>query len=1122
MSLKFGIQPFWFWNGDMRDEEIRRQIREMAEKGIKGFFIHPRQGLSVPYLSEEWFRKVGIAVEEAKRRGLEVWLYDEYPYPSGVSGGLVVLDHPEFEAKALKARIFDVEGPKTIDMELSWGQVLLARAYPKENDSIDWDDPVELSHCIGTGYKENIFQMSGLTQYNRKRFFTGKPVKKLHWDAPEGTWHVCIILQVAVDNFKYFGKYVDPLNPEAVRYYINTTHEKYKEYFGHEFGKTIKGIFTDEITAFPPGMPWSPLLPQMFEKKNGYSLVDRLPALFERMGPDTDRVRYDYWNTVTNVFIESYEVQIRNWCEANNLLYVGEKPILRSRQLKYFHIPGIDAGHQKVGTRPDVASPKYRANAKVVSSAAHFYGKSGALCECFHSIGWGMTLQDMKWTFDWLAVQGISFFVPHAFFYTTDGLTKHDAPPSSFYQMPYWSHMGLLSDYAGKITDIMRMGRRKVDIIILDPASSQWTAMGEKRHLKEKLENGFSRLQRALLENHFDYYIMDPELFSQCDTRHGCIRFKNEKYRVLILPPMLNIEECALKRLKEYIEGGGVVIGVECLPIEKIGSSDTGSMFSEWFGMDAQDIYSHYVKDENLPDSGVLYTDIVAGNVYKRQDDENQIGVETSEKKKRVFFVKRVEEVPEMVANIVQRPISITKHTCQESRDTQEEVGDTCCERIDTQQGGRDTAREGEGTYQNAKASCCGVIDARLGSMEACPGSIDAPQEKDILAACYEADDQLSYFLVNTSDVPHKVRICLNCSKFLHPQVYCNDPGLEGSESIIEFDEGARERGFALEFAPYQAYILTVKEKQDGTSNIQAKAQDYIKKQKIDIDDDWEIYPKGMNALRLGLWRLKVEGSSDEKLVECKPIIDQIHDTGIALPVKLKDHFGCPKQLELPPLNCIYTAEFSVEDDVSLPVLLVMEPGSVQGEWYMLVNGNRVNSAQFAPQEIYLPTNLAVDISPYIKKGLNEIQVRITTQANHDGLVNPLYLFGRFGVVKENGKWKLCSISNVGKPGDLTGIGLPFYAGTVVYRKKVFINGAAEVMEMYIDDTGIEDVIALYVNGHHAGTRAWSPYRWIIDKNWIRTGENELELHVTNTLIRLFEGQYFDPRRHAYVNVCSS
>ncbi|SFQ31260.1 glycosyl hydrolase [Caldicoprobacter faecalis] len=1113
MSLKFGIQPFWFWNGDMRDDEIRRQIREMAEKGIKGFFIHPRQGLSVPYLSEEWFRKVGIAVEEAKKRGLEVWLYDEYPYPSGVSGGLVVLDHPEFEAKALKARIFDVEGPKAVDMELPWGQALLARAYPKKNDVIDWDDPVELLHCIGTGYKENIFQMSGLTQYNRKRFFTGKPVKKLHWDAPEGTWHVCIVLQVAVGDFKYFGKYVDPLNPEAMRYYINTTHEQYKKYFSHEFGKTIKGIFTDEITAFPPGMPWSPLLPEMFEKRNGYSLVDRLPALFERMGLDTDRVRYDYWNTVTNAFIESYEVQVRDWCEANNLLYVGEKPILRSKQLKYFHIPGIDAGHQKVGTRPDVASPKYRANAKLVSSAAHFYGKPGTLCECFHSIGWGMTLQDMKWTFDWLAVQGIGFFVPHAFFYTTDGLTKHDAPPSSFYQMPYWSYMGLLSDYADKITDIMKRGRRKADIIILDPISSQWTAMGEKRHLKEKLENGFSRLQRALLENHFDYYIMDPELFSQCDTRHGCIRFRDEEYKVLILPPMLNIEECALEKLKEYIEGGGIVIGVECLPVEKIGSSDTGSMFSQWFDVDARDIYGRYVGNENLSDARATYTDVVAGNVYNEQNDENQIRIEASAKKKKAFFVKSVEEVPEMVAKMVQRPISIIRDTCQGSRGTYQEVGGTCCESRDIQQ---------EDIYQNAKATCREVKDSHLESIEACPAGIDASQEKDILAACYEVDGQLSCFLVNTSGTQHRVRIYPNCNSFLHPQVSCSDPGLEGSESIIELDEDARERGFVLEFAPYQAYILTVKERQDEAIGLQAKAQSSAARQKIDLDDNWEVHPKGMNALRLGLWRLKVEGSSDEKLVECKPIIDQIHDTGIALPVKLKDHFGCPKQLELPTLNCIYTAEFSVEDDVSLPVLLVMEPGSVQGEWYMLVNGNRVNSAQFAPQEIYLPTNLAVDISPYIKKGLNEIQVRITTQANHDGLVNPLYLFGRFGVVKENGKWKLCSISNVGKPGDLTGIGLPFYAGTVVYRKKVFIDGAAEMMEMYIDDTGMEDVIALYVNGHLAGTRAWSPYRWIIDKDWIRAGENELELHVTNTLIRLFEGQYFDHRRHAYVDVCSS
>lgn len=1068
MSLKFGIQPFWFWNGDMKDDEIKRQIKEMANKGIRGFFIHPRQGLSIPYLSEKWFDKVSVAIDEAKKRGLEVWLYDEYPYPSGVSGGLVVLDHPEFEAKALKAQIFDVEGPKAVDMELPWGQVLLARAYPKENGSIAWDDPVELSYHIGTGYKENIFQMSGLTQYNRKRFFTGKPIKKLHWDVPEGTWHVYIISQVAVDNFKYFGKYVDPLNPEAMRYYINTTHEQYKKHFGHEFGKTIKGIFTDEITAFPPGMPWSPLLPQMFEKKNGYSLLDKLPALFERMGPDTDKVRYDYWNTVTEAFIESYEVQVRDWCEANNLLYVGEKPILRSKQLKYFHIPGIDAGHQKVGTRPDVASSKYRANAKLASSAAHFYGKPGALCECFHSIGWGMTLQDMKWTFDWLAVQGINFFVPHAFFYTTDGLTKHDAPPSSFYQMPYWSHMGLLSDYAAKITDLETKGKRRVDIIILDPVSSQWTAMGEKRHLREKLEKGFSSLQRALLENHFDYYIMDPELFSQCDVRQGCIRFNGEEYKVLILPPMLNMEDCALKKLEEYIENGGTVIGVECLPFERIGNLDAGLMFSQWFDVDVRYIYEHYVGDEGRMANGRICSGSIEGGVC-RQEESHDPSI-ADEKNKRLFFAKSVEEVIDIMEKVVERPVSIVN-------DVEEAPQGYDC--------------------------------------------VNATQQRDILAACYHTEGGLSCFLVNTSGMRHRVRIHLNCNGFLHHWIYCSDPGLENSKSILQFDEDVKLKGFSLEFAPYQAYILTLKDRCDEAMDKQYGVVRHTKKQKIDLDDEWEVQLKGMNALRVGFWRLQVEGCHGGKVVECKPIIDQIHDAGIAIPIKLKDYFGCPKQLELPPLNCTYTAEFYVEDNVKPPILLVMEPGSLQGEGYMIINGNRIDLGQFVQQEIYLPTNLAVDISQYIKQGVNEIQVKVAVQATHDGLVNPLYLFGCFGVKKEDGMWKLCSIGSAGKPGDLMALGLPFYAGTLVYRKKLLIDGAADRIEMFIDDAAMEDVVSLYVNGHNAGTRAWSPYRWVVDKSWIKPGENEVELHVTNTLIRLFEGQYFDAYKHAYVDVCS-
>ncbi|MBS6646060.1 MAG: hypothetical protein KH366_20990, partial [Clostridiaceae bacterium] len=113
-ELKLGMQPFWFWNGEMKEEEIVRQITEMKQKGIPGFMIHPRQGMEIPYLSREYFDRVKLAVQTAKENGMEVWIYDEYPYPSGICGGEVVLEHPEFLCKRLKKTVYEAEGKKEV------------------------------------------------------------------------------------------------------------------------------------------------------------------------------------------------------------------------------------------------------------------------------------------------------------------------------------------------------------------------------------------------------------------------------------------------------------------------------------------------------------------------------------------------------------------------------------------------------------------------------------------------------------------------------------------------------------------------------------------------------------------------------------------------------------------------------------------------------------------------------------------------------------------------------------------------------------------------------------------------------------------------------------------------
>ena len=41
---EFTAIPFWFLNGDLTAEELRRQLADFAAHGIYGVVLHPRMG----------------------------------------------------------------------------------------------------------------------------------------------------------------------------------------------------------------------------------------------------------------------------------------------------------------------------------------------------------------------------------------------------------------------------------------------------------------------------------------------------------------------------------------------------------------------------------------------------------------------------------------------------------------------------------------------------------------------------------------------------------------------------------------------------------------------------------------------------------------------------------------------------------------------------------------------------------------------------------------------------------------------------------------------------------------------------------------------------------------------
>ena len=101
---EYSSAPFWVWNDQMTDENVVATLRDFAGADIRQVFVHPRPGLMTPYLGDEWFRLWEVALAEAERLDMNLWIYDENSYPSGFAGGLVPDAMPDARGRGLVLR----------------------------------------------------------------------------------------------------------------------------------------------------------------------------------------------------------------------------------------------------------------------------------------------------------------------------------------------------------------------------------------------------------------------------------------------------------------------------------------------------------------------------------------------------------------------------------------------------------------------------------------------------------------------------------------------------------------------------------------------------------------------------------------------------------------------------------------------------------------------------------------------------------------------------------------------------------------------------------------------------------------------------------------------------------
>jgi len=84
-----GMIPFLAITGKPTEVEVRAKVAAIQAQGIDSFLIYARSGLELEYMGEEWLKLNEWFCDEAEKRGMKVWLYDEYNWPSGTCKGRV-------------------------------------------------------------------------------------------------------------------------------------------------------------------------------------------------------------------------------------------------------------------------------------------------------------------------------------------------------------------------------------------------------------------------------------------------------------------------------------------------------------------------------------------------------------------------------------------------------------------------------------------------------------------------------------------------------------------------------------------------------------------------------------------------------------------------------------------------------------------------------------------------------------------------------------------------------------------------------------------------------------------------------------------------------------------------
>lgn len=492
---------FWSINSALNENELRRQIKEMKSFGLGGFVFHARAGLETEYLSEDWFRYVGICLEEARAQGMHVWLYDEFGWPSGFAGGKLLAEERN-------------------------------RACYLEYEVRDFYDPAAYAvYTVENGIPRLLKKGEQAAQYHT------------------------IYLRTS-------DAYVDILNPDVTRQFLALTHEQYYARFAASFGKELLGLFTDEPQYYRYATPITRIAEEEYRAEYGEDLKEGLLWLFlknERGYP----FRIRYYNFLNRLYCENFYRIVYDWCNAHGCMLTGhsieENAFFAqmwggadcATSYLYEHVPAID-------NLARLSDPVI--SAKNVASVAAQTGRQQILTETFGCTGYGITPRQLRLIAEKQYVRGVNTMCQHLYNYSLAGQGKIDHPVSFGRALPWIKGYPAFNDYFAKLGYLLGTSFEEAAVAVISPMESvylDYVRLDEQQTIAE-VDGGYAEIAQTLQKQGIAYHLVNEKVLSVLgEAKDGRLRVGKRDYGTIVLANCRELKANTVALLRKFLASGG-------------------------------------------------------------------------------------------------------------------------------------------------------------------------------------------------------------------------------------------------------------------------------------------------------------------------------------------------------------------------------------------------------------------------------------------------------------------------------------------------------------------------------------------------------------------------------------